>query len=380
MMSFKKINAWFHLWFGIASGIVVFILGITGCAIVFKDEIKSLTQPWLHAAKPAGSKLLPPSVLVNSLQKQVPGKHIESVWYHGENRTAHFNIHESDSIAFVNPYTAEVVALVDHEDAFHFFEDGHYYLWLPRDIGHQVAGWGTLIFFLLLISGLILWWPRKWNKRNRDQSFKIKWNAKFKRLNYDLHNVLGFYSLIVAIIFAFTGLMMSFAWFNKGVYWLAGGENKPRIQAVSDTTTNLKTDLMTQVDKAWHKGIYELAEQRPFDILMHFPETPSEAIYVCTDMYNGTWRDVYLDQYTLAELPASQKRVRDEDFASWIRRYNYGLHVGLYGGITIKIIYFIVSLICASLPVTGFYIWWGRRRKKKPIVPRKRKVMEAITA
>lgn len=362
-MSFKKINAWFHLWLGLASGIVVFVLGITGCVLVFEQEIKSMTSPWLHAEKPAGGKLLPPSMLVSSLQKHVPDKHIESIWYHGENHTAHLNIHGSDSIAYVNPYTAELVAMVNHEDVFHFFEEGHFYLWLPEKIGHQVVGWGTFIFFFLLLSGLILWWPKKWNKRGRDQSFKIRWSARFKRVNYDLHNVLGFYSIILAIVFAFTGLMMSFTWFNAGVYWLAGGKDGTRVEALSDTTANLNVNLMTQVDKAWYKGIHEIAEYHPYEILMHFPEKASEAIYVCTDMYNGTWRDVYLDQYMLRELPASNKRVRDEDLASWIRRYNYGLHLGLFGGLPVKMIYFLASLICASLPLTGFYIWWVKRKK-----------------
>lgn len=372
-MVFKKFNAWFHLWLGLASGIIVFILSITGCVLVFKQEIKSISSPWLHAEKTTESdKLLPPSVLYKSVQKTLPGKEIESIWYYGENRTAQLTIHESDSIAYVNPYTANVVALVDHEDIFHFFEDGHYYFWLPEKIGHQVVGWGTFIFFFLLISGLILWWPKKWTKKTREQSFKIKWRAKFKRVNYDLHNVLGFYSIIIAIIMAFTALMMSFTWFNKSVYWIAGGENNPRIQAFSDTTSNPQSNMLAQVDKAWHKGINEIAEHERHDILMHFPEKSSDPIYVCTDMYRGTWRDVYLDQHTLAELPASNKRLRDEDLASWIRRSNYGLHVGAFAGLTTKIIYFFASLICASLPITGFYVWWGKRKKatkKNKLVP-----------
>ncbi len=365
-MTFKKINAWLHLWLGIASGIVVFVLGITGCVLVFEQEIKSLSAPWLHATPAAatGQAILKPSVLYQAVQKALPGREIESVWYHGENRTAHFSIHEMDSLVYVNPYTAEVVAMVKEKDIFQFFKDGHFYMWLPQKVGHQVVGWGTLIFFLLLISGLILWWPKKWNKKGRDQSFKIKWRARFKRINYDLHNVLGFYSIIVALLFAFTGLMMSFAWFNKSVFWLAGGKNGQRIEALSDTTKNPQSNVLLQVDRAWKKGVYEIAEHRPFEIILHFPEKVSEAIYVCTDMYKGTWRDVYLDQHSLKELPASNKRLRDENLASWIRRSNYGLHVGEIGGLTTKIIFFLVSFICASLPITGFYIWWGKKKKK----------------
>jgi len=363
-MTFKKINAWLHLWLGLASGIIVVVLGLTGCVLVFEHEIKTLTNPLVRVAAPENGKILPPSVLYQSVQKALPGKEIESVWYYGENRTARFRAHEVDSIIYVNPYTAKVVGMGKEKDVFQFFKDGHYYFWLPQKIGHQVTGWGTLVFFLLLISGMILWWPKKWNKRSREQSFKIKWRAKFKRVNYDLHNVLGFYSILIAILLAFTGLMMSFSWFNNSVFWMAGGVKKERIAALSDTTKNLKVDVLKQVDHAWRKGVFEIAEHNPFEIIVHFPEKASEAIYVCTDMYKGTWRDVYLDQYTLKELPASNKRLRNENLSAWIRRSNYGLHVGEIGGLTTKIIFFVVSLICASLPITGFYIWWGKQKKK----------------
>jgi uncharacterized iron-regulated membrane protein len=375
-MTFKKINAWFHLWIGIVSGIGVVILGITGCILVFEQEIKSLSSPWLHAENSTGGKILPPSVLYKSVEKSFPGREIESVWYKGENRTAHFRIHEMDSTIFVNPYTAEVVATAPTDDLFQFVKDGHYYFWFPRDIGHQITGWTTLIFFLITISGLILWWPKRWTKKTREQSFTIRWKAKFKRFNYDLHNVLGFYSLLLALLIAATALMMSFAWFNNGVNWLAGaGPEKPRIKALSDTTLLIKTDLFTQMDKAWYKGVYELAEHNPQEVIVTWPEKASDAFYICTDMYRGTWRDIYLDQYTLEVLPASDNRLRDEDLANWINRSNYGLHVGDFAGMYTKIPYFLVSLICASLPITGFYIWWGKKKKSRRKPRRKPKLI-----
>lgn len=363
-MSFKKINAWFHLWFGLASGIVVLILSITGAILVFKQEIKSLTSPWLHAVKPAGVEALPPSVLYASVQKALPGKDIVSVWYNGEGKTATVNIAKCDSSVFVNPYTAGVVAMVHDEDFFHFIEDGHYYVWLPEKIGHQVVSWGTMIFFFLLISGLILWWPKKWNKRGREQSFKIKWSARLKRVNYDLHNVMGFYVILLALLLAFTGLMMSFPWFNNGVFKLTGGVDKPREKTLSDTLNNPNTVMLAQVDKAWYKGVNKIAQHYPQNIIVSFPTKASDAIYVCTDMYKGTWRDVYLDQHTLNELPATQARLTDASMAEWLRRSNYGLHIGITGGLTTKIIYFIGSLICASLPLTGFFLWLGKRKPK----------------
>jgi uncharacterized iron-regulated membrane protein len=45
---------------------------------------------------------------------------------------------------------------------------------------------------------------------------------------------------------------------------------------------------------------------------------------------------------------------------------NYDIHVGAILGLPGKILAFLASLICASLPVTGFMIWWGRRHNKRP--------------
>lgn len=364
----KKINAWLHLWLGLISGIIVLVVSITGCILVFEQEIKRLTSPWLHAEKTNGAEYLPPSQIHDAVKKEFPQNEVHSIWYHGENRSAHLSI-GGDSLLYVNPYSAEILAVVDHEDFFHFIEEGHLYLWLPPEIGKAIVSWATLVFFVLLITGIVLWWPKRWNKRGVEQSFTIRWKARFKRLNYDLHNVLGFYALIVAAIVAFTGLMMGFQWFNKTVFSLAGGEVKPRVKAVSDTTLASNAVMFDQVDKAWRKGITEIGEHNKDQIIVHFPDEPSEAIYVCVDMYMGTWRDVYLDQYTLQELPASNPRIKDLDKATWIRRMNYGLHVGETGGVVTKVLYFLASLICGSLPVTGFFVWWGKKKskRKKPL-------------
>ncbi|MES2454559.1 MAG: PepSY-associated TM helix domain-containing protein [Bacteroidota bacterium] len=359
----KKIIAWLHLWLGLVSGIVVIVLGITGCVLVFEQEIKSVTSPWLHVTHAAGEAQLLPSVLYRQVKQALPDKEISSVWYYGPNRTAQVFL-DADSTVYVNPYTAEIVSITNtHEDFFHFIEDGHFYLWLPKKIGEILVNWGTLLFFVLTVTGIVLWWPKRWNKKGVDQSFKIRWNAKLKRVNYDLHNVLGFYSLIIALLMAFTGLVMSFSWFNKGVYWLSGGENTPFVKAASDSTLAGNTQMLRQVDKAWLICTTQIAEYNKDQVIVSFPNKPSDAIELSTDMHAGSWRYVYLDQYTLKELPGSQAKLKDEQLALWLRRSNYTLHVGAIGGFTTKIIYFLASLICASLPVTGFYIWWGKKRK-----------------
>lgn len=368
-MLFKKINAWFHLWLGLASGIIVFIISLTGCVLVFEQEIKDLTQPWTKVVAQDESQLMPPSKIREALSVTLPGKEIHSIWYHGLSKSAHIDL-ESDSVLYVNPYTAEILAIEDHDDIFHFMDEGHRHLWMEGKIGRQVVGWATFIFFFLMISGLILWFPKKWSKTNVDKSFKIKWSARFKRLNYDLHNVLGFYSLLLGLLMAATGLIMSFSWFSKGVYWLAGGKVTER-KKPAEIIPYPQNTVHFQVDKAWLKVRKEIAEHNVNDIIVGFPDEPDESIYVCTDMVNGHWRDLFIDPNTLELLPQSRARVSELPFANWLRTVNYGLHVGAIGGLTTKILYFIASLICASLPITGFYVWWHRKKKskKKKMIP-----------
>ena len=47
---------------------------------------------------------------------------------------------------------------------------------------------------------------------------------------------------------------------------------------------------------------------------------------------------------------------------------NYDIHIGAIGGLAGKIIAFLASLICASLPVTGTLLWYGKKFKKKKAV------------
>jgi len=87
---------------------------------------------------------------------------------------------------------------------------------LGGDTGKLIVGICTLLFLFILITGIILWWPK--TKNILLHRLKIKSNGGWKRLNHDLHIVLGFYCAIFLFLFAFTGLAGSFSWFNKGIY------------------------------------------------------------------------------------------------------------------------------------------------------------------
>src|SRR6218665_2680410 len=77
---FRRVNDWLHLWLGLASGIIVFIVCITGCIWVFNEEIMGLIQHEYNV--PAQERaVLTPSQIQDVAQRTHPGKVIEHAYY-----------------------------------------------------------------------------------------------------------------------------------------------------------------------------------------------------------------------------------------------------------------------------------------------------------
>lgn len=359
-----------HLWLGFTSGLVVFIIAVTGCIYAFQAEIQNATQDYRYVAE-QNNAMLPPSKLKPVAEELLPGKHIHAVLYSGKDKAAEviFFAFEPEyyDIVYLNPYTAEVLKVKDMEaDFFHIILDGHFYLWLPAEVGQPIAATATLIFVVMLISGIILWWPRK--KKDAKQRFTIKWNARWRRKNYDLHNVFGFYVSGVALLLALTGLVWGFQWFANGVYTAAGGE-KSLVYAdpLSDSTIQY-TGEKPAIDKIYDRMLAEYPDAKAIEV--HIPFSDEYAIAANANPEEGTYWKIdyrYYDQNSLKEVSVDHiyGRFPGSRAADKLLRANYDVHTGAILGLPGKILAFIASLICASLPVTGVCIWWGRRSKEK---------------
>jgi len=370
-MSFKKLIGKLHLWLGLASGLLVILLGITGCILAFEVEIRNMTENFRYV-KVEDKAYLPPSQIKAIAEKHLVSKKALGIEYPGKGKAAVAAYYDETKyeLVFINPYDGTVLKHKNmNKDFFRFILDGHFYLWLPHHIGQPILASATLVFLVMMISGLILWWPR--NKAARKQRFSVKWSAKWRRKNYDLHNVLGFYMTWIAIFIAITGLVFGFQWFAKSVYWISSG-GKAMVEhqhPVSDTTKLSPTYNIA--DKLWQQHLPQVKATESLGI--YFANFNTDPVEVVVNHRPGTYynSDFYhYDQYTGIELPATGSYAgsfKDAPVADKIVRMNYDIHVGAVLGLPGKIIAFFASLIAASLPVTGFIIWWGRRRKKRLI-------------
>ncbi|MBK9592535.1 MAG: PepSY domain-containing protein [Crocinitomicaceae bacterium] len=365
----KKIIRNLHLTLGLITGVIVFIVAITGCLYAFREEILDAADAYRFIEN-RQQQMLAPSQLIQHADEKNPNKKAHAVLYYKKDRAAkviYYSFEEDYyDIVYLNPYSGKVLAVENQQAGFFsFILDGHFYLWLPEHIGQPVVASATLIFFFIVLSGIILWWPR--NKNNRSQKFKIKWNVRWRRRNYDLHSVIGFYVSWLALVFIFTGLIWGFQWFRNGTHTFLSGKQFVEYYTPESITKKNNIENEIAIDRVWNKMKIDYPNYGWLEI--HTPETPDACIAANMNPDISTyWKTDYryFDQNNLSEKNVEHQWGRFEDASKTDKlfRMNYDLHVGSIFGIAGKLIACIISLLIASLPVTGFLMWWGRRYKQ----------------
>ncbi|MDY3345512.1 PepSY-associated TM helix domain-containing protein [Riemerella anatipestifer] len=386
--TFKKIIGKLHLWLGLSVGIVVFIVSITGAVYVFKDEIENLLRKEViyHNEKDIEHKTtLSLSVLeqrVNEQTKEPYPIHWAEIPL-DKTKSYKFNYYEKNpkawhyfdelvvyKTAYVNPFTGEVLKVYDEKYSFfNIVKFIHWSFLLKSDWGTYVVGIPVLIFIFMLISGIILWWPK--NKKARKQRIWFQWkNIKsWRRKNYDLHSILGFYSSLVAFIIAVTGVFYSFFFVQALIYVVFSGDETEypyfaeyKTVAPKEMRNKHTLDKMAQQVEALFPNAYAYSLDFGHEH-MDDHEHPNFSVFVKELSYSYHKNHSVIFDENSGEL-LKVHRHSDKNLGEKAIAANYDIHTGAIFGIWTKILAFVASLICASLPITGFLVWWGRNKKK----------------
>lgn len=357
-----------HLWLGLGSGLVVFIVALTGSLLVFEDELEPVLYPRFHKVDVVeGAHRLPLDAIVSSAQKAFPDKKVGRILVEPHpDRTVIVALKQSKkekdllSVA-VNPYTGQVVdSRIEQDSFFAVVIRLHRYLCMG-DTGKVITGISCCSFLIIMLSGLVLWWP---NRKNRTQRFRVKWDASFKRLNWDLHAVLGFYILPFTFLIASTGLIWSYKWVNNLLFYAFDGKPQTKREAPANPTVAVAKQAV------FFQKIYtETNRLLPNTglVTLTMPEKDSLAVTVSKSNDEAAISNIvdflYFDNKT-GDLV--KKRLYDDETKGFkARRVIFPIHTGSLLGWPTKIIALLAALTTASLPITGFMIWWGRTRKKK---------------
>lgn len=367
----KKVYRKLHKITGLTTGLVVLLVSLTGCLWVFKVEIESLYTDY-KTVTPENKDVITASYVKQIGEKHLPGKHIHGVLYGQPDEAIELIFYEAEpkfyQSIYINPYSGEVLHIEDHLSGFFaFLMDGHVNLWLPEKIGSVIVSTSVLIFLFIIISGIIIWWPK--NKKHRKQRLKFEWkeSTAWKRKVYDLHSVIGFYISTLAFVLAFTGCIMGFNWFYFIVFKAVGGTKAPQF-IIPANFNDHRQNKLCKIDELIPR--LKLNNPEAVNFELHYPDTDTSSIYVevgnSPELHvNADFR--FFDQYSLEEIPTTSiyGRFKDADVPDLIIRSTYDVHIGAIGGIYGKVLAFIISLLSAGLPLTGFLIWWGKRQKKR---------------
>lgn len=360
-----------HLWLGLVSGLLVCIIALTGALYAFHDEVDSLA-PYRHCAveQKAG---LPPSQLQRIAEEQLPGKALHAVKLNapGQSAEAIFYGYQPEYyyIVYLNPYSGEVLKVKNmNRDFFRIVMQGHFYLWLPPQIGQPVVAWATLVFFIVVLTGLVIWIPKNRKALKNRVAFRWKKQTNFTRKNLDLHVVGGLYVSVFALLFAATGLVWGFQWWANGLYKAAGGQKSLVYSDVNPRKTAAYTiPGINPIDSVWRLMLREYPHAGYIEV--HPPHTDSTLIAANATRPNGNYWSTdyrYFDRNTLHEVGVNHLygRLADLNTGEKLFRANYDIHTGAILGLPGKLLAFIMSLFIASLPVTGTIIWWKKRKRK----------------
>jgi uncharacterized iron-regulated membrane protein len=383
-MTFKKVIGQVHLWLGLLAGAVVLVSMLAAAVFVWEEELTDLYYRDLVFADAVRPEQLPLSQLWENAQAALPGRELGGVEIqHDRARNFVFSSYrkaetpgfswmsglEYMDLVYVNPYTGQVAGMVDKRYDWIFMTRMlHQCLLLRQEVGHLVVGVATLIVLALALTGLVLWWPR--NKAALRQRFTVKWNARWRRVNYDVHNVGGFYTHLFMILFAVTGLVWTFKWWTNGIYRILGNDPATVFAKHAPPVLTGQQDP-SAIDLAY----MDLQARKPNWASLYLDRPGQEeeegeiSAFVRYNEGSG-WdeSDSYYYHPETGELHWARTHAQKLLGEKW-RNSNYAIHVGSIYGLPTKLLACFVTLFCASLPVSGFLVWWGRRKKKKKPSP-----------
>ena len=239
--------------------------------------------------------------------------------------------------------------------------------WFIHRWGKAITGILALPTMLLMVTGLMAWWPRgrvRWKTRlsiNRQSS---------RRMIFDLHGIVGAVFFLPQMALIISGFGLAFylqfaALLQVGIT----GENIdpfPR-PAISDKAHAPLQDyvqaVQTQMPDAYVERIdWPRRDGMPVVVRGKYPDDP---------FGRGEILFVMLDWETARILWTEDPRKPRIGLA--IMAFTIPIHFGEWGGLPVQLFYAVLGLLLTSQVISGCWLWYQRKRSsrvKRESVPR----------
>lgn len=360
----RKIIFQIHLYAGLIVGLLLTSAGVTGSVLVWKNEIDALLHPELLRVEPTGARL-PIQQAVDAASRAYPGHRPSLVQMpRGPEESVEVNTAGPDELqVYVDPYRGTVLGARRPTET---FANALFY-WhtslLAGETGETVMGTAALLLLVLVLSGLVVWWP---GVRRLADAVRVRWSAGWKRINFDVHRAGGFWGALFLTLVAVTGSSLVFHdAYMAGLDWITRSPPRPPPPVVSPAAGASPLpldDLIERADRALPGGevTYLTLPQEPGSPVVVRVKLPEE-------LHPNGRNFVYLH-------PQEGTVVRVEHALTapaGTRAYNvlYPLHIGRWGGVLSRVLYSLLGLLPLVLFVSGVLMWrnrtWGRSGRRR---------------
>lgn len=395
----KKIFRKIHLWLSVPFGLIITLVCFSGAMLVFENEANEWFRRDLYYVETVKGSPLPMDKLLEKVATTLP----DSVAVTGVSISSDPGRAYQVSLSkprraslYVDQYTGEVKGKSERSGFFMFMFRMHRWLLDSMNPGNEGIFWGkmivgvsTLLLVFVLISGIVIWWPR--TRKALKNSLKITATKGWRRFWYDLHVAGGMYALIFLLAMALTGLTWSFPWYRTAFYKVFGVEVQQRAAQGHEQKSDAQkrnTKLAAHREKKREGNEVRKGERSGR------PENNHSDMYSVTSPF-VYWQEIYdklrrqnpeYKQISISSGTASvsfnrfgNQRASDrysfntdngeftetslyqhQDKSGKIRGWIYSVHVGNWGGMFTRILTFIAALLGSALPLTGYYLWIKR--------------------
>lgn len=365
MRILRKSIFWAHLAIGMIAGALVLVMAFTGITLAYERQLTVLADGFQIQAsgeKPGIAALLaprlekPPSAITVERDPSLP-----VALHYGKEKTE-----------FIHPHTGKSLGEGNTTVRGFFKTMLSWHRWLgqegtSRDAGKAVIGAGNLMFLFLVVSGIYLWFPKKWSAKGLRSITLFQKRLKGRARDWNWHNVIGIWAAIPLLIVVSCGTVISYPWATALVFKIAGEEapQKKDQRPGHNAPSLLRTE---GIDAAF--ASVKAANPAWQSIQLQLP-TGNTAKFAVADSHRGRpdkRREVAV------EMP-SGNIVKTEDFGTfsparkartWIR----WIHTGEAGGLPGQTVAGLAAASSIVLVWTGFALAWRRFTKRKAAAAR----------
>lgn len=350
-----------HRVIGVIVGVFVVIIGLTGSILVFDKKVNPILHLHTHQVIPQEKRISLQQV-ESIIHQQYPDEKLEWITIPRQaNEPYHLLINsptKAKTDIYMNPYEGKILGIYPRDRfGMKIINQLHTHL-LAGKFGSFVVGLCGVLLLVLSITGLMLW--NGWKKLS--VGFKIRWQAKWRIIHYDLHKVGGVLSVVFLVLIASSGSLMVFDKPIKNLGYLMMGKEK--IEKPISTSQSNKQSLT--IDQFLQTAIETIPEGQP--TIFYLPKDENSTVRVRFKLPHEITSEgksfVFFDQYSgeVLQVETFFQTPAIEQLKAWAD----ALHTGSYGGLGMMGFYIAMGIVSATLSLTGFVIWWGRNYANKP--------------